>query len=87
MVPAFMQFTDGMNFLAGGMGQEILDALRAADGTVPADGMGIRAETLKRVYEELLAESGVSFTFHTQLVDVSVGQGHVSEVICAAKSG
>jgi hypothetical protein len=87
MVPAFMQFTDGINFLAGGMGREILDTLRAADGSVPPDGMGIRAEILKRVYEELLTDAGVSFTFHTQLVDVSVNKGHVNEAICAGKSG
>ncbi len=31
MVPAFMQFSDGVNFLAGGIGQEVLDALRKAD--------------------------------------------------------
>ena len=39
MVPAFMQFTDGVNFLADGMGRTILDALREADGTVPPDGI------------------------------------------------
>jgi hypothetical protein len=88
LVPAFMQFTDGVNFLAGGIGREILDALRAADGTVPPDGMGIRAETLKRVYDTLLTEAGVAFTFHTQLIDVTLAaDGRVGEAICAAKSG
>ena len=87
MVPAFMQFTDGINFLAGGVGREILDSLREADGTVPADGMGIRAEVLKRVYDELLVDAGVAFTFHTQLVDVTLEDGCVHEAICAGKSG
>lgn len=87
MVPAFMQFTDGENFLAGGMGQEILDALRAADGTVPADGMGIRAEVLKRVYEAMLESAGIPFTFHTQFVDAVSRDGGVEEVVCAGKSG
>ncbi len=87
MVPAFMQFTDGVNFLASGIGQEILDALREADGTVPPDGMGIRAEVLKRVYDKLLTDAGVPFTFHTQLVDVSADKGRVHEAICAGKSG
>ncbi len=87
MVPAFMQFSDGVNFLAGGIGREVLDALRAADGTVPADGMGIRAEALKRVYEQLVIDAGVAFTFHTQLVDVVAADGRVSEAICAGKSG
>ena len=87
MVPAFMQFTDGVNFLAGGIGQEILQALRKADGTVPPDGMGIRAEVLKRVYDRLLTEAGIPFTFDTQAVDVRSGDGKISEVVCAGKSG
>lgn len=87
MVPAFMQFTDGIHFLAGGVGQEILEALRAADGSVPPDGMGIRAEVLKRVYDDLLRDAGIPFTFHTQLVDVTAAEGRVHEAICAGKSG
>jgi len=87
MVPAFMQFTDGVNFLAGGVGQEVLDALREADGRVPPNGMGIRAGVLKRVYDELLTAAGVPFTFHTRLVDVAGDKDRVREVICAGKSG
>jgi flavin-dependent dehydrogenase len=87
MVPAFMQFTDGVNFLAGGIGQEVLDTLRKADGTVPPDGMGIRAEVLKRVYDQLLTDAKVPFTFHTQLVDVTVDNGNIREAICCGKSG
>ncbi len=87
LVPAFMPFTDGVNFLAGGIGQEVLDALCKADGTVPPDGRGIRAEVLKRVYDELLTAAAVPFTFHTQLVDVTVRDDRVGEAICAGKSG
>jgi hypothetical protein len=87
MVPAFMQFTDGINFLAGGIGQDILNALREANGTVPEDGMGIRAEVLKRVYDELLNTAGIPFTFHSQLVDVTLEDGQVREAVCAGKSG
>ena len=87
MVPAFMQFSDGVNFLADGIGRQILDALREADGTVPPDGMGIRAEVLKRVYDQLLEGAGIALTFHTQLVDVTRDKGQVHEAICAGKSG
>lgn len=85
MVPAFMQFTDGVNFLAGGIGKELLEKLTAADGVVQTNG--IRAEVLKRVYDDLLVEAGVSFTFHTQLVDVVTMNGTVKQAICAGKSG
>ncbi len=87
LVPAFMQFTDGENFLAGGVGSHILEALRAENGTVPHNGTGIRAEVLKRVYDQLLEDAGVSFTFHTQLVDITIEEGRVCEAICAGKSG
>lgn len=87
MVPVFTQFTDGVNFLAGGIGREILDSLHKANGTVPPDGTGIRAEVLKRVYDELLTDAGVPLTFHTQLIDVSSDNGQIREAICAGKSG
>lgn len=87
MVPAFMQFTDGINFLADGIGRKVLETLRKADGTVPPDGMGIRAETLKRVYDNLLTEADIPFIFHTHLVDVQSSNGTVNTAICAGKSG
>lgn len=87
LVPIFMQFSDGINFLSGGLGYEILERLRSAGGTVPADGTGIKAEVLKRVYDQMLAEAGVAFTFHTKLADVVVDSGKVREAICDGKSG
>lgn len=87
MVPAFMQFTDGVNFLAGGMGQNILDALRNAGGTAPPNGVGIKAEVFKRVYDQLLEEAGIPFTLHTQVVDAIGANGSVDAVVCAGKSG
>ena len=87
LVPGFCQFTDGIDFLAGGIGREILDALQQNGGVYPPGGQAIRAEVLKRVSDELLTDAGVEFTFHTQLVDVTLKDGHVSEAICAGKSG
>lgn len=87
MVPAFMQFTDGVNFLAGGIGREILQRLEEAGGTVPGSEIGIRAEALKLVYDRLLAGAGVPFTFHTQLVDVVKDGEEVTHAVCAGKGG
>src|SRR5512139_1638043 len=67
LVPAFMTFGDGEHFLAGGFGEEVLDRLHAAGGTSPgydpadkcrADSVDIKAEVLKRVYDEMVSESG-----------------------------
>jgi FAD dependent oxidoreductase len=87
LVPAFMQFTDGENFLAGGVGQEILTKLQEAGGAYPEDGTAIRAEVLKRVYDDLLVDAGVDFTFETQLVDIETDGDCVALAILAAKSG
>jgi len=87
MVPAFMQFTDGINFLADGIGREVLESLQRSAGTVPRDGSSIRAEVLKRVYDQMLTDAGVAFTFYTQMVDVTAEDGCVREAICAGKSG
>ena len=88
LVPAFMQFTDGVHFLAGGIGKEILDELQRREGTYPHDGTGIRAEVLKRVYDDMVSDAGVDFTFHAHVVDVLWEErGTVSTVVCAGKTG
>jgi len=87
MVPAFSLFTDDVNFLAGGIGRNIYDALQDAGGAYDTRIMSIRSEVLKRVYDSLLADAGVNFTFHTSLVDVIAEDGHVHEAVCADKSG
>ncbi len=87
LVPVFMQFTDGVNFLAAGIGEEILKNLQKAGGTFPEDARTIKAEILKKVYEQMLIDAGVNFTYHTRLVDVITSKGVVREGICNGKSG
>ncbi len=94
LVPAFMQFGDGENFLAAGFGEELLDRLIDAGGSVAAPPGGdrtgsypIRAEVLKRVYDDMLSEAGVEFAFHTNVIGVEADGGAVSAAICWGKSG
>ncbi len=87
LVPAFMQFSDGVNFLAAGIGEEILNKLRKEGGTGGPDGFSIKAEVLKRVYDRLLQEAGVKFSFDTRLVAVETQGESVTSAILAAKSG
>jgi ribulose 1,5-bisphosphate synthetase/thiazole synthase len=86
LVPAFMQFSDGVNFLAGGFGKELLDRCKKENG-VYKNGSSIRVEELKFIYENMVAESGVEFTYHTKLIDVIKSGREVTLGICAAKSG
>jgi hypothetical protein len=93
MVPAFMQFGDGVHFLAGGFGQEVYDRLFDAKGTSPDDrrgtlgGVGIRVEALKRVYDDLVQESGAAFSFQTQVIGLEMEKDRAALAICHAKSG
>lgn len=87
LVPAFMQFSDGENMLAAGIGEEILKKLRKAGGTGPDSEFSIRAEVLKRVYDEMLQEAGVDFTLYTHMIAVEAKDGRVNSVFLAAKTG
>jgi len=87
LVPAFMQFTDGENFLAAGIGEEVLNKMWEYGGKVEGWGYSIKVEALKRVYDDMLTEAGVQFAFHTQMVAVDAADGKVNYVVFAAKSG
>jgi hypothetical protein len=94
LVPCFMQFGDGLHFLADGIGREIHDRLWQAGGASPDDRpderfghLSIRSEVLKTLYDDIVSEAGVQFNFHTQLIAVEQGDGKVQLAICAAKSG
>lgn len=92
-VPCFMQFTDGINFLAGGIGEEILTNLKKEGGIAPdVEGdhdyrIEFRVEVLKRVYDDLLLNAGVNFTFNTNIIALEAKDGKVESVILSAKSG
>ncbi len=87
IVPVFMKFSDGVNMRAAGSGEEILTKLQQAGGTGPDSEFAIHAEVLKRVYDDLLLEADVDFTFETQLIGVEKADDRVSLAILAAKSG
>lgn len=91
LVPAFMCFTDRVNFLADGIGREIYERMKrvaAPPQDDPGGSVSINAEALKLVYDEAIQETkGIGFTFHTQVIGVDAEGGHVKAAICAAKSG
>ncbi len=87
LLPAFMKFTDGENFLAGGIGKDVHTRLNAAGGTGPGSDTTIRAEVLKRVYDQLATDAGVDFTLETQLIGIETQGDRVDMAILAAKSG
>lgn len=88
MVPAYMCFSDGENFCAAGIGEEILHRMWEYGNYGDFDRpLSIRVEALKRVYDDLLLEAGVDFVFHTQLVDVLMDGQKIDSCVFASKSG
>ena len=90
LVPAFMCFSDGIHFLAAGVGEEIYCTLKQYAAT-PVDDpyyvVSINVEALKRVYDDLMAACGATFLFQTQVIALESENGHISSAICSAKSG
>jgi hypothetical protein len=84
LIPVFMEFTDGVNFLAGGFGKEVYD--RLAEAHLPNPRM-IQVELLKRIYDQMVVECGANFSFMTQLVAVEKENDEVTTAILAGKSG
>ncbi|MDO4575324.1 MAG: FAD-dependent oxidoreductase [Planctomycetia bacterium] len=83
-VPVFMQMSDGEHFLCGGYGKTVVDTLKK-DRLFPGPATDI--ESLKRVYDLLVKESGTDFTFYTTFCETVVSGGHIDAVICVAPTG
>ena len=83
-VPVFMRLTDGVHFLPGGFGQEVIERLKSE---THLRGSATDIEALKRVYDAMLTEAGAAFSFYTTLIGVETRDGRVSHVICSAPSG
>ncbi len=89
MVPAFMQFSDGINMNADGFGREISDLHREETGIVPGGrgkGFSIRVEVLKRIYDKLMVDAGVDFLFETRLIGAEAEEGVIRAAVFAGKS-
>lgn len=88
LVPSFAQFTDGIHILADGIGREVYERLFEAPIAPCFRGFKpFSVERLKQVYDELIIESGVVFSFFTRFVDVVSDNGIIKAVIFASKSG
>lgn len=92
-LPMFCNFTDGVNFIAAGVGKEVHDRLFACGGTSPHAVFGGRdcyfqPEHLKKVYDDLVtAEPGIGFSFATRIVAIDHADGRIAHVFCVGKSG
>lgn len=86
LVPSFACFGDGVQTLVQGIGLEIR---KKAAPEVPLNyaWTAIDTERLKRVYDEMMIESGVKFLFFAEVCDVIVSNKRIQSVIVHTKSG
>jgi hypothetical protein len=96
LLPTLLYMTDGKNYISGGMGREIQTLMEKAGGLYPPEivppdpsrlWFAYRSEVLKRVYDALIVNAGVQFSFDTQVVDIEQGAGRITSAILSAKSG
>ena len=73
MVAEIMNFDDGENFLAGGFGREIHDAL-FGECKYNREWQNVHPEQLKRIYDKLVIESGVQLLLYTKVVNAIYGE-------------
>ena len=88
MVPTFVDFTDGVHFLAGGIGREIHDRCFAENPHAKVGhSLGYQVERLKKQYDDMITEAGVRFLFFTSMVDAICTGGKVEAIVVSSKSG
>ena len=85
-VPVFMPWGDGVRDLACGFGTRFRARLREAGG-MPGQGGAFDFEVVKRVYDEVVAESGADFLFQTRVIDVVRAGDAITHAVVAAPSG
>ena len=88
LVPAFMMFGDGENFLAGGIGREIYDRVgsEAPPRYAKYCPMSIPVETLKRIYDDMLLSSGAEVLLYADVIDAVTENGRILYADLSARS-
>ena len=91
LVPLWCPFSDQKQIIYRGLAEQVLNRCKKHQPHVPAeqlDWVPINAELLKRVYDDLIAESGASVLFQTMLTAVDINAaGEVEAIFVTNKSG
>jgi glycine/D-amino acid oxidase-like deaminating enzyme len=91
LVPAWCPFSDGEKVIYRGLAEQILNRCKADQPLVPekqVDWVPIDPELLKRVYDALVTDAGVTVCFHTFLSAVERNdEGDVTSIVVTNKLG
>lgn len=86
LVPEIMNFDDGVNFLCGGIGREIHDALFGAEYG-KRKWYNVRTEELKCLYDRMIVDSGITFRFYSRVTDVITDVRAVTHAVISGPDG
>lgn len=91
LVPAWTPYTDGVRIIYGGLSKRVFLETKAQMPHISKerlDWVAIDFEALKKVYENLIKETGVEVLFHTIVCDtVMKDERNVEALVVANKSG
>lgn len=90
LVPAWCPFSDKQRILYAGLAEKVFNACKAGMPHVDSkrlDWVAIDPELLKRIYDDLVVDAGVTVLFHTMLAGVQAEKGRVSEILVTNKAG
>jgi len=85
-VPELMNFDDGEKFICHGFGREIFDGLGFVHENKRKWPL-VKPEKLKRLYDKLIQDAGVTTLFYTKIVDVLCDNGKITHVIASGAEG
>jgi hypothetical protein len=90
LIPAWCPFSDRTQIIYRGIALEVFEKAKANMKHVKpedADWVPIDPEALKRVYDEMVSEAGVTVLFHTQVVSVASEDQNINYIVAANKAG
>lgn len=90
LVPAWSPFSDKEKVIYGGIASEVFEKLKKQMKFIDqssVDWVPISSERLKRVYDDLVAESGADIWFNTFVCDAQRSGDRIDKIIITNKSG
>lgn len=91
LVPAWTPFSDQEKIIYGGLAEKVFSASKEGVAHIKdqdLDWVPIDAERLKRVYDDMVTQAGVTILFQTLLVAVETdGKGEITSILIANKRG
>jgi hypothetical protein len=88
LVPAWCPFTDGIRFIYGKLARQVFERCKAGMSHIPVDRIHghieLDGERLKRIYDDMVNDSGATVLFHTRLAAVEKDAPDVVQALIMA---